>query len=455
MPFQVDGVNWLCNNWWNLQHCILADEMGLGKTVQVVTFIGVIMKLRKAWPALVIVPNSTITNWVREFERWAPNLRVCPFYGEARAREIIKQYELYHWDSIRGTTGAKYHVLVTTYETVTGKDFGAVFKRSPRWEMLVVDEGQRLKSDSSLIFKKLNELNTIHRVILTGTPLNNNIRELFNLMNFLDPNEWNDLENLAKEHEELTEESVKELHNRLRPYFLRRVKSEVLQLPPKNEVIVPVSMAPLQREVYKSILSQNIDLLRTLSAASSGAKVNASMKKTNLNNILMQLRKCLQHPYLVSSEIEPKGLAPVQAHEKLIDASAKLRILRVLLPKLKARGHRVLLFSQFVIALDIVEDFLIGEGAKYLRLDGNTKQADRQKDMDEFNKPNSDVFIYLLTTRAGGVGINLWSADTVIIFDPDFNPHQDLQAIARAHRYGQKKTCLVFKLMVKESAEGK
>ncbi|CAL1695101.1 unnamed protein product [Somion occarium] len=452
MPFQVDGVNWLCNNWWNLQHCILADEMGLGKTVQVVTFIGVIMELQKAFPALVVVPNSTITNWVREFERWAPHLRVCPFYGDAKAREIIKKYELWHTEVSKGTTSAMYHVLVTTYETINGKEFGPVFRQNPRWEVLVVDEGQRLKSDSSLIFRKLKELKTIHRVILTGTPLNNNIRELFNLMNFLNPEEWNDLENLAKEHEVLTDESIKELHNRLRPYFLRRIKSEVLELPPKNEVIVPISMAPLQREVYRSILSQNINLLKTLSMA-SGPKVNAAAQKTNMNNILMQLRKCLQHPYLVSQDIEPKGLSPQEAHEKLIDASAKLRILRTLLPKLKARGHRVLLFSQFAIALTIIEDFLIGEGMKYLRLDGSTKQVDRQKGMDEFNKPDSDVFIYLLTTRAGGVGINLWSADTVIIFDPDFNPHQDLQAIARAHRYGQKKTCLVFKLMVKDSAE--
>ncbi|KAI0785072.1 SNF2 family N-terminal domain-containing protein [Abortiporus biennis] len=455
MNFQIIGVNWLCNNLNERQHCILADEMGLGKTVQIVAFLGSVIEKRNAFPALVVVPNSTITNWVREFERWAPRIRVCPFYGDHKAREIIKQYELSHEKPASGTTGAKYHVLVTTYETVTNqKEFGSVFKQVPRWEVLVVDEGQRLKSDSSLIFKRLKELTTIHRIILTGTPLNNNIRELFNLMNFLDPSKWNDLDKLAREHEELTEDKVRELHVRLKPYFLRRIKSEVLQLPPKNEVIVPVSMAPLQKEVYRSILSQNVNILKSIASGVGGGKVNAAAaKRANMNNILMQLRKCLQHPYLVSSEIEPKGLSPSDAHEKLIDASAKLRLLKILLPKLKARLHRVLLFSQFAIALDIVEDFLYGEGIKYLRLDGNTKQEDRQKGMDQFNKEGSDIFIYLLTTRAGGVGINLWSADTVIIFDPDFNPHQDLQAIARAHRYGQQKTCLVFKLMVKESAE--
>ncbi|KAF4623265.1 hypothetical protein D9613_002145 [Agrocybe pediades] len=453
MPFQVDGFNWLCNNWWNHQHCILADEMGLGKTVQIVSFLGNIMKNWKAFPALVVVPNSTITNWVREFERWAPALRVVPFYGEKTARDVIKQFELFHRNSSPGNTNAKFHVLVTTYEALTtGKEFTPVFRNQPRWEVLVVDEGQRLKNDESLLFKKLNELNSIHRIIMTGTPLNNNIRELFNLMNFLDPTEWKDLEALEKQHEDLNlnEEMVKQLHNRLRPYFLRRIKSEVLDLPPKNEVIVPVSMAPLQREVYRSILSHNLNLLNGLTRP-LGAQTGVT--KGRINNVLMQIRKCLQHPYLYAEDIEPRNLSPAETHGKLIDASGKLRFLKSLLPKLKKQGHRVLLFSQFVIALDIVEDFLQGEGYKFLRLDGSTKGSARQKSMDEFNKPDSEYFIFLLTTRAGGVGINLFTADTVIIFDPDFNPHQDLQAIARSYRYGQKKTCLVFKLMVKDSPE--
>ncbi|KAF9270030.1 hypothetical protein L218DRAFT_952224 [Marasmius fiardii PR-910] len=454
MSFQVDGFNWLCDNWWNRQPCILADEMGLGKTVQIVSFLGKIITSFGAAPALVVVPNSTITNWVREFERWAPQLRVVPFYGEARSRDVIKTFELYHEDARARKLGTKtkFHVLVTTYEAITNKaDFTSVFKNQQRWEVLVIDEGQRLKSDTSLIFKKLNELNTSHRVIMTGTPLNNKIRELFNLMNFLDPDQWNDLESLEKEHEELTEDLVKQLHVKLRPYFLRRIKSEVLQLPPKNEVIVPVSMVPLQKQVYRSILSHNVDLLSGLTNPSA-ASGNGQGRK-NVKNMLMQLRKCLQHPYLYDRDIEPKGLSQPETHEKLIDASAKFRLLRSLLPKLRNRGHRVLLFSQFVIALDVIEDFLVGEGIKYLRLDGNTAGHERQKGMDAFNAPGSDIFIYLLTTRAGGVGINLFTADTVIIFDPDFNPHQDLQAIARAHRYGQQKTVLVFKLMVKQSAE--
>ncbi|KAF8642010.1 hypothetical protein AX16_009731 [Volvariella volvacea WC 439] len=256
MDFQVDGFNWLSNNWWTHQHCILADEMGLGKTVQIATFLGSLVQRWKAAPALVIVPNSTITNWVREVRRWAPNLRVVPFYGETKAREVIKRYELFHEKPPAGYTAAKFHVLIATYEAVlNAKDF-FVFKNQPRWEVLIVDEGQRLKNDSSLLFRKLNELKSAHRIIMTGTPLNNNMRELFNLMNFLDPVEWSDLANLEKEYEELTEDLIKQLHQRLRPYFLRRVKSEVLKLPPKNEVIVPVTMTELQKQVYKSLLGE-------------------------------------------------------------------------------------------------------------------------------------------------------------------------------------------------------
>ncbi|EIW67685.1 hypothetical protein TREMEDRAFT_64279 [Tremella mesenterica DSM 1558] len=172
-----------------------------------------------------------------------------------------------------------------------------------------------------------------------------------------------------------------------------------------------------------------------------------------MRNILMELRKVCQHPYLSAPELENEELPDDEQHKRLINGSGKLSFLRILLPKLKERGHRVLLFSQFKIALDRIQDFLYGEGYKFLRLDGDVQQAQRQKSMDAFNAPDSEFFIFLLTTRAGGVGINLATADTVIMFDPDFNPHMDLQAIARSHRYGQKKPTLVFKLMAKDSVE--
>ncbi|KZT32157.1 hypothetical protein SISSUDRAFT_1037926 [Sistotremastrum suecicum HHB10207 ss-3] len=371
---------WTDRNWCIDQHSILADEMGLGKTIQIAAFFGVLFK------------------------------------------NIIQNYELYHENPTNAEVETKYHVMVTTYETVTSAaGAAAVFGKVPRWECLIVDEGQRLKSDSSLIFKKLSSLNSEHRIIMTGTPLNNNIRKLFNLMNFLDPVNWQNLEESEKQHEELTYELVLELHEKLRPYFLRRLKAEVLNLPPKNEVIVPVSMTALQKQLYKSILQQNVGDINLLIQGSNAAAKKKSVSK--LNNVLMQLRKCLQHPYLIDQGLEPAGLSEAEAHKQLIDASAKLLLLKTMLPILKQRGHRVLLFSQFKIALDIIEDFITGEGYNFCRLD------------------------------AGGVGINLSTADTVIMFDPDFNPHQDLQAIARSYRYGLKKTCLVFKLMVRASAE--
>ncbi|QRW05377.1 chromodomain-helicase-DNA-binding protein 4 [Ceratobasidium sp. AG-Ba] len=452
MPFQVQGLHWLYGNWWNLQPSILADDMGLGKTVQLVSLIGRLVKER-VYPHLIVVPNSTIVNWIREFERWTPHVRVVQFNGEAKARQVIKDYEL--WNSYGKQM---YHALVTTYETLQGVDFTPVFKKPGRWEVLVVDEGQRLKSDSSLLFRKLSELHTVHRILMTGTPLNNNIRELFNLMNFLDPQQWNNLDALEKEYdqENLTEKLLASLHDRLRPYFLRRQKAEVLDLPDKHEVIVPVSLAPIQKRVMRGILENNLSSLISLADKSEReTRKGSAPKKTTLNNALMEMRKCIQHPYLTQPDLERRGLSPEETLKQLVDASAKFRLLQKLLPQLKQRGHRVLLFSQFKIVLDIIEDFLNGEGYKLLRLDGDTKSALRQKEIDDFNRPGSDYFIYILTTRAGGVGVNLWSADTVIVFDPDFNPHQDLQAIARAHRYGQKKRVLVFKFMGKDTPEEK
>ncbi|KAG9001163.1 hypothetical protein FRB93_012245 [Tulasnella sp. JGI-2019a] len=447
LPFQLEGVTWLYRGWHNKQTGILGDEMGLGKTVQMITFLGMLVQ-EFIFPILVVVPNSTIANWMREFQRWAPHVRAVQYCGVAESRAVIRQYELYH----KGSTNLKFHVLVATYESITNpKEFNMVFGRVKRWEALIVDEGQRLKSESSQIFRRLGELYTMHRIIMTGTPLQNNIRELFTLMNFLDPHNWADLKALEAEFEELDDEKLADLRGRLKPYFLRRIKSDVMDLPPKNEVIVPLSMVPLQKVVYKSLLENNLEIIGSLTTRAGQAKSRAK----NLMNVLMQLRKCMQHPYLVDRDLEPKDLDPEALHQNVIDTSAKLHFLQMLLPKLKQRGHRVLLFSQFKINLDFIEDFLAGEGYKFLRLDGDMAQVQRQRDMDRFNEKDSDVFIYILSTRAGGVGINLWSADTVIVFDPDFNPHQDLQAIARAHRMGQTKKVIVFKLMIKNAAEEK
>jgi chromodomain-helicase-DNA-binding protein 4 len=225
-------------------------------------------------------------------------------------------------------------------------------------------------------------------------------------------------------------------------------------LPPMAEVIVPVSMSPLQRKLYKSILSKDATLIRAI--LYKGDKVKTT-ERAKLNNLLVQLRKCVCHPYLYNSEIEEDttGQPLDEVFGRLVEAGSKLKLLNIMLPKLKERGHRVLLFSQFLGMLDIVEDFLNHLGLKFHRLDGSVSTLEKQKRIDEFNAPGSDYFAFLLSTRAGGVGINLATADTVIILDPDFNPHQDIQALSRAHRIGQKNKVLVFHLMTRDTAEEK
>ena len=251
----------------------------------------------------------------------------------------------------------------------------------------------------------------------------------------------------------MTKENIPQLHNLIRPFFLRRTKAEVLTfLPPMGQVIVPVSMSVLQKKLYTSILAKNPDLVKAI--FSSDRRI-AKSDRASLNNILMQLRKCLCHPFVYSKGIEERNASAQLSHRNLVDASSKLQLLELLLPKLKARGHRVLIFSQFLDMLDIIEDFLDGLELKYQRLDGTVSGLQKQKRIDAFNAPESPLFAFLLSTRAGGIGINLATADTVIILDPDFNPHQDIQALSRAHRIGQKKKVLCFQLMTQTSAEEK
>lgn len=212
-------------------------------------------------------------------------------------------------------------------------------------------------------------------------------------------------------------------------------------------------MSVVQKKLYKSILAKSPELLRAIYG-----KDHNSLKpqeRGGLNNILMQLRKCLCHPFVYSEAIEERTSERTVLHRNLVDASSKLQLLEIMLPKLQERGHRVLIFSQFLKQLDIIEDFLDGLGMQFQRLDGSIGTLEKQKRIDAYNAPDSPLFAFLLSTRAGGVGINLATADTVIIMDPDFNPHQDLQALSRAHRIGQKKKVLVFQLMTKDSAEEK
>ncbi|KAH8434953.1 putative chromatin remodeling complex subunit (Chd3) [Aspergillus melleus] len=451
MDYQKDGMNWLYYMWFKQQNAILADEMGLGKTIQVIALFATLIQDHKCWPFLVVVPNSTCPNWRKELKQWVPSIGAVTYYGSAYSRQLAQTHEMF------GSTGKRdlrCHVVITSYETMTDDASRRILSRIP-WGGLIVDEGQRLKNDKSQLYDALSRISFPFKILLTGTPLQNNIRELFNLLQFLDPTQ--NAEKLEEEFGVLSKENIPQLHDMIRPFFLRRTKAQVLTfLPPVAQIIVPVSMTVVQKKLYKSILAKDPKLIKTIFQREDAG--DQSLKQTerhNLNNILMQLRKCLCHPFIYSKAIEERSANAQAAHRHLVDAAGKLQLLELMLPKLQKRGHRVLIFSQFLDNLDLVEDFLDGLGLLHRRLDGRMSSLEKQKVIDEYNAEGSPYFAFLLSTRSGGVGINLATADTVIIMDPDFNPHQDMQALSRAHRIGQKNKVLVFQLMTRGSAEEK
>ncbi|KAI0535107.1 PHD/FYVE-zinc-finger like domain-containing protein [Xylaria digitata] len=445
MEYQMEGVNFLLYNFHQQQNVILADEMGLGKTVQIVAFISALTHSKPGcWPFLVVVPNATCPNWRRELKQWAPDLRVVAYHGGKVAQDLAYRHELYP-DGPK--SGMKAHVVIMSYEAAA--NVNSVFY-GVKWVGLIVDEGQRLKNEETILYKSLQDMRIPCRILLTGTPLQNNKRELFNLLQFIDRKR--NAEELDAKYAELTKDNLPELHNLIRPYFLRRTKAQVLKfLPPMAQIILPVTMTVVQEKLSKSIMARNPDLIR---AIISRSKVKAGERKS-MSNILSDLRQCLCHPFCFNSEIEDKTVGMVQMHRNLVEASPKLLLFEIMLPKLKERGHRVLIFSQYLHSLTILEDFLTGLDMAHARIDGSLSALEKQKRIDAFNAPNSPLFAMLLSTRAGGVGINLATADTVIIYDPDFNPHQDLQALSRAHRIGQQRKVLCFQLMTKNTVEEK
>ncbi|KAF7593076.1 hypothetical protein BBP40_012093 [Aspergillus hancockii] len=448
MDYQKDGLNWLYYMWFKQQNAILADEMGLGKTIQIIGLFATLIQYHKCWPFLVVVPNSTCPNWRKEIKAWAPSIRVVTYYGSSFARQLAQNNEMFNEDG----RDLRCHVVVTSYETMTDDASRKVLAKVP-WAGLVVDEGQRLKNDKSQLYESLSRIRFPFKILLTGTPLQNNIRELFNLLQFCDPTM--NAEKLENEYGVLSKENIPELHNMIRPFFLRRTKAQVLNfLPPVVQIIVPVTMSVVQKKLYKSILAKNPQLIKAIFQR-NGSKPLKQAERQNLNNILMQLRKCLCHPFIYSQAIEERTNNAAVSHRQLVEAAGKLQLLDLMLPKLKERGHRVLIFSQFLDNLDIVEDFLDGLGLLHRRLDGRMASLEKQKMIEQYNAEDSPYFAFLLSTRSGGVGINLATADTVIIMDPDFNPHQDMQALSRAHRIGQKNKVLVFQLMTRGSAEEK
>uniref|UniRef100_A0A3B4CQA4 DNA helicase n=1 Tax=Pygocentrus nattereri TaxID=42514 RepID=A0A3B4CQA4_PYGNA len=452
--YQLEGLNWLRFSWAQGTDTILADEMGLGKTIQTIVFLYSLFKEgHTKGPFLVSAPLSTIINWEREFEMWAPDFYVVTYTGDKDSRAIIRENEFSFDDTavkggkkafkLRKEAPIKFHVLLTSYELVT---IDQTALKSIDWACLVVDEAHRLKNNHSY-FRRLNDYKIDHKLLLTGTPLQNNLEELFHLLNFLTPNRFNNLEGFLEEFADISkEDQIKKLHDLLGPHMLRRLKADVFKnMPAKTELIVRVELSPMQKKYYKFILTRNFEALNSKGGGN----------QVSLLNIMMDLKKCCNHPYLfpVASMEAPKTPSGAYEGTSLTKASGKLMLLQKMLRKLKEQGHRVLVFSQMTKMLDLLEDFLDYEGYKYERIDGAITGALRQEAIDRFNAPGAVQFCFLLSTRAGGLGINLATADTVIIFDSDWNPHNDIQAFSRAHRIGQANKVMIYRFVTRASVE--
>lgn len=453
-PYQLEGLNWLRYSWSNGTDTILADEMGLGKTIQTIVFLSTLHKEGHCkGPFLIAAPLSTIINWEREFEFWAPDMYVVTYIGDKDCRSVIRDYEFsFDEGAIRGGPKAcrmksdatvKFHVLLTSYELIS---IDSATLGSVDWQVLVVDEAHRLKNNQSKFFKVLNNYKIAYKLLLTGTPLQNNLEELFHLLNFLSPGNFHDLQGFLDEFAEISkEDQVKKLHNMLGPHLLRRLKADVLKgMPSKSEFIVRVELSPMQKKYYKYILTRNFSALNVKGG-----------NQVSLLNIMMDLKKCCNHPYLFPTAANEAPKLPNGMFEgsALIKASGKLVLLCKMLRKLKETGHRVLVFSQMTKVLDILEDFLENEGYKYERIDGGITGQLRQESIDRFNAPGAPQFVFLLSTRAGGLGINLATADTVVIYDSDWNPHNDIQAFSRAHRIGQANRVMIYRFVTRASVE--
>lgn len=544
--YQLAGLSWLVSLYNNRLNGILADEMGLGKTIQSIALLAHLAEEKRNYgPFMVVAPLSTLSNWANELAKWAPGLVALCYKGPPAARKEvqkeIQQYlatrkrasrgvvpsraevgkksakstfasslrphaggdddededmmELDEDDDESAVVGAdhekpNFSVLLTTYEYVM-RDRAVL--RKVDWQYIIVDEGHRMKNANSKFAQTLGNLYTARRrLLLTGTPLQNSLPELWALLNYLLPSIFSSVDTFegwfskpfsqfgsaqqsaAEEGAGLGHEErmlvINRLHEVLRPFVLRRVKASVLgQLPEKIEKVIRCELSAWQKVLYEQVRSSRAssdttsvalagstalkgdDEDDTMSGESSPALGDKSEKSathlphaTNgsrgLNNVLMQLRKCCNHPYLFRVDA-------YRIDELMIRASGKFLLLDSMLPMFKAAGHRVLLFSQMTAVMDLLEEFFTYRGVDYLRLDGSTPSDERERRVAKFNDPCSPTFVFLLSTRAGGLGINLASADTVVIFDSDWNPMMDAQAQDRAHRIGQRNDVRVFRLV--------
>ncbi|XP_050203379.1 chromatin structure-remodeling complex protein SYD isoform X2 [Mercurialis annua] len=448
--YQMNGLRWLVSLYNNHLNGILADEMGLGKTVQVISLICYLMETKNdRGPFLVVVPSSVLPGWESEINLWAPSVHKIVYCGPPEERRRLFKEKIVH---------QKFNVLLTTYEYLMNKHDRPKLSKI-HWHYIIIDEGHRIKNASCKLNADLKHYHSAHRLLLTGTPLQNNLEELWALLNFLLPNIFNSSEDFSQwfnkpfesngdnsaDEALLSEEEnlliINRLHQVLRPFVLRRLKHKVEnELPEKIERLVRCNASAYQKLLMKRV-EENL-----------GSIVNS--KARSVHNSVMELRNICNHPYLSQIHVdEVDNLIPQHFLPPILRLCGKLEMLDRILPKLKAADHRVLFFSTMTRLLDVMEEYLTMKKYRYLRLDGHTSGNDRGALIEQFNQSNSPYFIFLLSIRAGGVGVNLQAADTVILFDTDWNPQVDLQAQARAHRIGQKRDVLVLRFETVQTVE--
>ncbi|KAI8869290.1 hypothetical protein GQ42DRAFT_113391, partial [Ramicandelaber brevisporus] len=533
--YQLAGLGWLISLYENGLNGCVADQMGLGKSLQAISLLA-FLRERGVWgPFLIVCPLSTLSNWCNEFRKFAPSIPILSYHDTADMRAKMRRKHKLSADMRKATPEArnKYPVVITTYEVVM-RD--SKYLRSIGWKYVIVDEGHRLKNVNCKLVRELKSYQSANRLLLTGTPLQNNISELWSLLNFLLPDIFDDLDSFQAwfDFDDVNNNSsnndnnnsnsagiVSKLHHILKPFLLRRVKADVeCDLPKKREYILYAPLTNVQRQFTDALLNKQMyDFLQqrfnastaNMAASSSSAQATAtasaeeveddtmevlpdldedapapeqqqqqstaswsssvtsqltvssnsikSAKQLRLQSLIMQLRKCCNHPYLFDPPLNPHT-GYITISPDIVSSSGKLVILDRLLPELFARGHRVLIFSQMTKMLDVLEAYVGGlKGWNYCRIDGTVPAAERQMQIAMFddNKidTNDPIPVFLLSTRSGGVGINLTAADTVIIFDSDWNPQMDLQAQDRVHRIGQTKPVIVYRLVCAGSVESK
>ncbi|CAN2388967.1 SWI SNF-related [Pristimantis euphronides] len=486
-PYQKIGLNWLALLHKHNVNGILADEMGLGKTVQAIALLAHLYMNKQKGPHVVVVPASTLDNWVREFNHWCPDLTILLYYGSQEERRHLR-YDIL-------SKVIEFNVIVTTYNcAISNAEDRGLFRRL-KLHYAVFDEGHMLKNMSSVRYQHLMTLNAKNRLLLTGTPVQNNLLELMSLLNFVMPHMFSSSTSEIKRMfsskskstgEQSTFEKERIAHAKLimKPFILKRVKSEVLkQLPPKQDHIKFCQMTKKQQELYDNLM---VKLKRS---------IEGPEKTSELCNVMMHLRKMANHPLLhrqyytaeklramsklmlkepTHCEANPDlifedmevmtdfelhrlcseftSLSDYKLEKELLLDSGKFEVLGQLLSDCKKKGDRVVLFSQFTMMLDILEVFLNHHQHRYIRLDGKTQISERIHLIDQFNT-EMDIFIFLLSTKAGGLGINLTSANVVILHDIDCNPYNDKQAEDRCHRVGQTKDVTVNRLIGKGTIE--